>query len=134
MQLTSECMDMERQNARHFASTLVSVIPSLLALRTSIQIDEALQEFASKYCQGNIYFNTFYFIGQLMVTCFYYNLPILTPSSLIFGIIILFSLQQILFSHLIYKFCLSLKLGQILSNFITEPKEYGRNNVDISIK
>lgn len=51
-----ECVDMERQNARHFMSALVSLLPSLLSLRTSIQVDEALQEFASKYCQGEVKF------------------------------------------------------------------------------
>lgn len=44
-------VDVERQNARHFAQTLFKLVPSLLSLRSSIEVDEALQEFASRYCQ-----------------------------------------------------------------------------------
>ncbi|XP_054267676.1 brefeldin A-inhibited guanine nucleotide-exchange protein 3-like [Macrosteles quadrilineatus] len=49
--MPAESMDGERHNARYFMSTLVNLVPSLLPLRSSIQVDEALQEFASKYCQ-----------------------------------------------------------------------------------
>ncbi|XP_045475917.1 brefeldin A-inhibited guanine nucleotide-exchange protein 3 isoform X1 [Harmonia axyridis] len=46
--------DLERQNARQFMRTLQNVLlPKLLTLRSSIQIDEVLQEFASKCCQHN---------------------------------------------------------------------------------
>ncbi|XP_057667053.1 brefeldin A-inhibited guanine nucleotide-exchange protein 3 isoform X2 [Diorhabda carinulata] len=50
-----ECnTDMERHNARHFIKTLQqSLLPNLLTLRSSIQVDEVLQEFASKCCQHN---------------------------------------------------------------------------------
>lgn len=50
-----ECnTDMERHNARHFVKTLQNILlPNLLSLRSSIQIDEVLQEFASKCCQYN---------------------------------------------------------------------------------
>ncbi|KAI4456597.1 guanyl-nucleotide exchange factor [Holotrichia oblita] len=50
-----ECnTDMERHNARHFVKTLQNILlPNLLTLRSSIQIDDVLQEFASKCCQHN---------------------------------------------------------------------------------
>ncbi|KAB0792866.1 hypothetical protein PPYR_14825 [Photinus pyralis] len=50
-----ECnVDLERHNARHFVKTLHNILlPNLLTLRSSIQIDEYLQEFASKCCQHN---------------------------------------------------------------------------------
>ncbi|KAK4874079.1 hypothetical protein RN001_013439 [Aquatica leii] len=50
-----ECnVDLERHNARHFVKTLQNILlPNLLTLRSSIQIDEYLQEFASKCCQQN---------------------------------------------------------------------------------
>lgn len=44
---------MERQNAHHFKSALISFLPTLLNLRSILQVDEALQEFSSKYCEGN---------------------------------------------------------------------------------
>ncbi|CAG9864816.1 unnamed protein product [Phyllotreta striolata] len=50
-----ECnTDLERHNARHFVKTLQqAVLPDLLSLRSSIQVDELLQEFASKCCRSN---------------------------------------------------------------------------------
>ncbi|EFA08546.2 Brefeldin A-inhibited guanine nucleotide-exchange protein 3-like Protein [Tribolium castaneum] len=50
-----ECnTDVERHNARHFVKTLQNILlPNLLSLRSSIQVDEVLQEFASKCCQHN---------------------------------------------------------------------------------
>lgn len=50
-----ECnTDVERHNARHFVKTLQNILlPNLLTLRSSIQVDEVLQEFASKCCQHN---------------------------------------------------------------------------------
>ncbi|KAH1025228.1 brefeldin A-inhibited guanine nucleotide-exchange protein 3 [Dendroctonus ponderosae] len=50
-----ECnTDIERHNARHFVKTLQQILlPNLLTLRSSIQVDEVLQEFASKCCQHN---------------------------------------------------------------------------------
>jgi hypothetical protein len=47
-----EYIDVERHNARHFVQTLQHFVPSLLTLRSSIEVDEALQEFSAKYCQG----------------------------------------------------------------------------------
>ncbi|XP_041981779.1 brefeldin A-inhibited guanine nucleotide-exchange protein 3 [Aricia agestis] len=51
----TECnVDLERHNARQFVKTLqVSLLPRLLVLRTCIEIDESMQEFASKCCQHN---------------------------------------------------------------------------------
>ncbi|XP_066139724.1 brefeldin A-inhibited guanine nucleotide-exchange protein 3 isoform X1 [Euwallacea fornicatus] len=50
-----ECnTDIERHNSRHFVKTLQNILlPNLLSLRSSIQVDEVLQEFASKCCQHN---------------------------------------------------------------------------------
>ncbi|XP_063243212.1 brefeldin A-inhibited guanine nucleotide-exchange protein 3 [Bacillus rossius redtenbacheri] len=51
-QVGEEYIDVERHNARHFVQTLYSVVPNLLMLRSSIEVDEAIQHFSSKYCQG----------------------------------------------------------------------------------
>ncbi|XP_026279245.2 brefeldin A-inhibited guanine nucleotide-exchange protein 3 [Frankliniella occidentalis] len=48
----AEYIDVERQSARHFAQSLNGLVRDLLILRSSIEVDAALQEFASKYCQG----------------------------------------------------------------------------------
>ena len=55
-QVADECnVDMERHNARKFVRTLKSdLIPMVLSLRSNIEVDEALQNFASEYCQGTI--------------------------------------------------------------------------------
>uniref|UniRef100_A0A182PX17 SEC7 domain-containing protein n=1 Tax=Anopheles epiroticus TaxID=199890 RepID=A0A182PX17_9DIPT len=46
--------DCDRQHARDFATVLTGeLVPSLLRLKTSIEIDEAVQEFASRICQRN---------------------------------------------------------------------------------
>uniref|UniRef100_A0A182MKZ8 SEC7 domain-containing protein n=1 Tax=Anopheles culicifacies TaxID=139723 RepID=A0A182MKZ8_9DIPT len=46
--------DCDRQHARDFAAVLAGeLVPSLLRLKTSIEIDEAVQEFASRVCQRN---------------------------------------------------------------------------------
>uniref|UniRef100_A0A182N0W9 SEC7 domain-containing protein n=1 Tax=Anopheles dirus TaxID=7168 RepID=A0A182N0W9_9DIPT len=46
--------DCDRQHARDFAGVLAGeLVPSLLRLKTSIEIDEAVQEFASRVCQRN---------------------------------------------------------------------------------
>jgi len=47
-----EYSDVERQNARRFTQTLQHFVPLLLTLRSSIEVDEAVQEFSAKYCQG----------------------------------------------------------------------------------
>ncbi|XP_045513105.1 brefeldin A-inhibited guanine nucleotide-exchange protein 3 isoform X1 [Pieris brassicae] len=51
----TECnVDLERHNARQFVKTLQnSLLPKLVTLRTCIEVDEAMQEFASKCCQHN---------------------------------------------------------------------------------
>ncbi|XP_072944914.1 brefeldin A-inhibited guanine nucleotide-exchange protein 3 [Epargyreus clarus] len=47
-------VDLERHNARQFVKTLQnSLIPKLINLRTCIEVDEAMQDFASKCCQHN---------------------------------------------------------------------------------
>ncbi|CAG2068972.1 unnamed protein product, partial [Timema podura] len=51
-QVGEEYIDVERHNARHFAQILHALVPTLLTLRSSIEVDEALQEFSSKYCLG----------------------------------------------------------------------------------
>ncbi|XP_015191675.1 PREDICTED: brefeldin A-inhibited guanine nucleotide-exchange protein 3 isoform X4 [Polistes dominula] len=52
-QVADECnVDVERHNARKFVKTLRSdLIPMVLILRSNIEVDEALQNFASEYCQ-----------------------------------------------------------------------------------
>ncbi|KAK2577178.1 hypothetical protein KPH14_003335 [Odynerus spinipes] len=52
-QVADECnVDVERHNARRFVKTLRSdLIPMVLILRSNIEVDEALQNFASEYCQ-----------------------------------------------------------------------------------
>ncbi|XP_034834519.1 brefeldin A-inhibited guanine nucleotide-exchange protein 3 [Maniola hyperantus] len=51
----TECnVDLERHNARQFVKTLQnSLLPKLINLRTCIEVDEAMQDFASKCCQHN---------------------------------------------------------------------------------
>ncbi|CAG4960165.1 unnamed protein product [Parnassius apollo] len=51
----TECnVDLERHNARQFIKTLQnSLLPKLIHLRTCIEVDEAMQDFASKCCQHN---------------------------------------------------------------------------------
>ncbi|XP_014227579.1 brefeldin A-inhibited guanine nucleotide-exchange protein 3 [Trichogramma pretiosum] len=53
-QFVEECnVDVERHNARMFVKTLKQdLIPQVLGLRSIIEVDEALQSFASRYCQG----------------------------------------------------------------------------------
>ncbi|XP_020284178.1 brefeldin A-inhibited guanine nucleotide-exchange protein 3 [Pseudomyrmex gracilis] len=53
-QVADECnVDVERHNARRFVKTLrTDLIPMVLSLRSNIEVDEALQNFASEYCQG----------------------------------------------------------------------------------
>ncbi|KAK3879353.1 hypothetical protein Pcinc_016070 [Petrolisthes cinctipes] len=42
----------ECENARHFTTTLCALLPSLLAIRSTIEVDQAILEFSSKYCEG----------------------------------------------------------------------------------
>jgi hypothetical protein len=53
LKVGKEYVDVERHNARRFVQTLQNFVPSLLTLRSSIEVDEALQEFSAKYCQGS---------------------------------------------------------------------------------
>lgn len=50
--MRAEYVDVERQSARHFAQSLNPLVRDLLSLRSSVEVDAALQEFASKYCKG----------------------------------------------------------------------------------
>lgn len=44
----------DRQHAREFVKSLSNdLVPKLLRLRTSVEVDEAMQEFASSICQEN---------------------------------------------------------------------------------
>lgn len=46
--------DFDRHHAREFAKSLTNdLIPKLLRLKSSVEVDEALQEFASSICQEN---------------------------------------------------------------------------------
>lgn len=47
-----EFAQIERQNAQHFLEVLIDLLPSVLVVKSSIEADQALQEFASKYCEG----------------------------------------------------------------------------------
>ena len=53
-QVADECnVDVERHNARIFVKTLRNdLIPMVLVLRSNIEVDEALQNFASEYCHS----------------------------------------------------------------------------------
>ncbi|CAL4085330.1 unnamed protein product, partial [Meganyctiphanes norvegica] len=42
----------ERQNAKHFSTTLCAVLPTFLQIRSTIEVDQAILEFSSKYCEG----------------------------------------------------------------------------------
>uniref|UniRef100_A0A0A9Y3X5 Brefeldin A-inhibited guanine nucleotide-exchange protein 3 n=1 Tax=Lygus hesperus TaxID=30085 RepID=A0A0A9Y3X5_LYGHE len=44
--------DSERDHARHFFRTLMEFLPSLQNLKYTMEVDDALQKFASQYCQG----------------------------------------------------------------------------------
>lgn len=47
-------VDSDRQHAREFAKSMKNIlVPKLLNLRTSVEVDEAMQEFASSICQQN---------------------------------------------------------------------------------
>ncbi|KAB7505569.1 hypothetical protein Anas_00313 [Armadillidium nasatum] len=50
--LKDEEQEREQLNAQHFCITLQALLPSLLAIRSTIEVDEAVLEFSSKYCQG----------------------------------------------------------------------------------
>lgn len=46
--------DFDRHHAREFTKSLTKdLVPKLLRLKTSVEVDEALQEFASSICQEN---------------------------------------------------------------------------------
>ncbi|XP_037938605.1 brefeldin A-inhibited guanine nucleotide-exchange protein 3 [Teleopsis dalmanni] len=53
-------IDNDRQHARDFARALrKELVPKLLCLRSCIEVDEAMQEFASAICQENSIFSDF---------------------------------------------------------------------------
>lgn len=43
----------ERNNAKEFMKALQSLLPDILAIRSSIVADQAIQEFSSKYCEDS---------------------------------------------------------------------------------
>lgn len=45
-------LDLERKNAGSFVQTLVSFLPTLLPLRSTLQVDEEIQRFSSSFCEG----------------------------------------------------------------------------------
>lgn len=46
--------EFDRQHAREFTKSLANtLVPKLLKLRTSVEVDETIQEFASNICQEN---------------------------------------------------------------------------------
>ncbi|XP_050440437.1 brefeldin A-inhibited guanine nucleotide-exchange protein 3 isoform X2 [Adelges cooleyi] len=47
---TVEALDLERSNAINFVQTLTDFLPTLLPLRSTLQVDEEIQRFASNYC------------------------------------------------------------------------------------
>ncbi|XP_055681936.1 brefeldin A-inhibited guanine nucleotide-exchange protein 3 isoform X2 [Lutzomyia longipalpis] len=78
--------DIDRRHAREFAKQLTcDLVPKLLLLRSSVEVDEAMQEFASSICQQNTY--TF--------SDFDYNLTILNADGIYLAIYsaLLLSLQ-----------------------------------------
>ncbi|XP_047502292.1 brefeldin A-inhibited guanine nucleotide-exchange protein 3-like isoform X2 [Penaeus chinensis] len=50
--VVDEEAERECENARHFTTTLCALLPSLLAVRSTIEVDEAMLEFSAKYCEG----------------------------------------------------------------------------------
>lgn len=44
--------DIDRQRAKHFVKALHELLPLLMPMRSSIQVDQALQSFSSQYCEG----------------------------------------------------------------------------------
>lgn len=46
--------DKDRQRARDFVEALNEFLPLLTDMRSSIQVDQAIQSFASQYCEGFI--------------------------------------------------------------------------------
>lgn len=57
-----EFAQLERQNAQHFLEVLIDLLPSVLVVKSSIEADQALQEFASKYCEGLLFLSLHNFI------------------------------------------------------------------------
>lgn len=53
--IMDEEAERECENARHFTCTLCALLPSLLAIRSTIEVDQAILEFSSKYCEGMAY-------------------------------------------------------------------------------
>ena len=66
LQLRSNHVDMERQAARKFLRDLELFIAGLGNLRSPLEVDLALQQFASDYCEG-IYFLEFIYLNVLYI-------------------------------------------------------------------
>lgn len=54
--------DSDRQRARHFVDALRELLPVLMPMRSSIQVDQALKCFASQYCRGGCTITLFKFL------------------------------------------------------------------------
>ncbi|XP_022237175.1 brefeldin A-inhibited guanine nucleotide-exchange protein 3-like isoform X2 [Limulus polyphemus] len=51
-EMRNEFAQQERENAHNFVQSLQNLLPKLLSIRSSIECDQAIQEFASNYCEG----------------------------------------------------------------------------------
>ena len=52
IQVRSDRVDLERQSARKFLHDLQSFLSALNFFRSPLEVDNALQEFASNYCDS----------------------------------------------------------------------------------
>ena len=59
MGLEEEEEHLERENAQIFLKSLKDELKHLTSARGTIDIDQRLQEFASKYCHGRILFSVY---------------------------------------------------------------------------
>ncbi|XP_076307697.1 LOW QUALITY PROTEIN: brefeldin A-inhibited guanine nucleotide-exchange protein 3 [Tachypleus tridentatus] len=51
-EMRNEFAQQERENAHNFVKSLQNLLPKLLSIRSSIECDQEIQEFASNYCDG----------------------------------------------------------------------------------
>lgn len=63
-QARSDHVDLERLAARKFIEDLQSFIPSLNVWRSPLEVDLALQQFASEYCEGNDFISSLFDLPQ----------------------------------------------------------------------
>ncbi|XP_050521238.1 brefeldin A-inhibited guanine nucleotide-exchange protein 3 isoform X2 [Daktulosphaira vitifoliae] len=61
-----EARDKERSNASNFVKTLIDFLPTLIPLRSTLQIDEEIQKFASNYCK-TIFFHNYKQEGSIII-------------------------------------------------------------------